>query len=303
MPSDASSLAAGVDRAFFFILWIAVALLVLITVLMIYFVIRYHRSKNQTPKQIEGNTLLEITWIVIPTILVLGMFYYGWVGFKVMREIPEDAMVVKVEARMWLWSFEYENGKKSQILRIPVGKNIKLTMTSRDVVHSLYIPAFRVKEDLVPRQETSMWFVSNRIGTYDLFCAEYCGVGHSSMGSKVIVMPEKDFEAWYSAAEGEAWIQLDGAALVEKHGCLACHSLDGSRRLGPTLKGIYRKERRVVISGTERTVLADDDYLRRSLLRPNYELVKGFQPLMPSIEGIVSEKEIEAMIEYMKELE
>jgi cytochrome c oxidase subunit 2 len=302
MPSDASSLAAGVDRAFFFILWIAVALLVLITVLMIYFVIRYHRTKNQTPKQIEGNTMLEIIWIVIPTILVLGMFYYGWVGFKVMREIPEDAMVVKVEARMWAWSFEYSNGKKSQILRIPIGKNIKLSMTSRDVVHSLYIPAFRVKEDLVPRQETFMWFVSNRIGTYDLFCAEYCGVGHSAMGSKVIVMPEKEFGEWYDTPEGEEWVSLDGADLVEKHGCLACHSTDGSRRLGPTLKGIFGKERVVVTSGKERTVVVGEPYLRKSLLEPNHDILKGFQPVMPSVEGVVSEKEIEAMINYLKDL-
>jgi len=302
MFSEISTLAAGVDRAFFFILWVSIILLALITFLMIYFVIKYHRTKNQDPKDIEGNTVLEIIWIAVPTILVLGMFYYGWIGFEAMRDVPKDAMVVKVEARMWSWSFQYENGKRSQQLRIPVGRNIKLQMISKDMIHSLYIPAFRVKEDLVPRYETYMWFVSNRVGTYDLFCAEYCGVGHSTMTSKVIVMPEKEFEEWYKTEEGKEWIPMDGRLLIEKNGCLECHSTDGSKRLGPTLQGIFGKERVVVTRGKERTVMADDVYLRKSILEPDYDVVKGYQNIMPSMEGVLSEKELDAMIAYMKDL-
>lgn len=302
MFSDASTLAAGVDKAFFFILVISVLLLVLITFLMIYFVIKYHRTKNQTPENIHGNTILEIIWIVIPTILVLGMFYFGWIGFERMRDVPEDAMLVKVEARMWSWSFLYENGKRSDKLRIPVGKNIKLNMTSKDVVHSLYIPAFRVKEDLVPRQETYMWFVSNRVGVYDLFCAEYCGVGHSTMGSKVIVMPEKEFEEWYGASEEKSWPPLDGAKLIKKHGCLECHSTDGSKRLGPTFKGIFGKERIVVTQGKERKVLVDYGYLQKSILEPDYDVVKEYQPIMPSMVGVLSKEELDLMITYLKDL-
>jgi len=302
MFSEISTLAAGVDKAFFFILWVSIILLVLITFLMIYFVIKYHRTKNQDPKDIEGNTLLEIIWIAVPTILVLGMFYYGWIGFEAMRDVPGDAMVVKVEARMWSWSFQYENGKRSQQLRIPVGRNIKLQMISKDMIHSLYIPAFRVKEDLVPRYETYMWFVSNRVGTYDLFCAEYCGVGHSKMTSKVIVMPEKEFEEWYKTEKGKEWVSMDGGLLIEKNGCLECHSTDGSKRLGPTLKGVFGKERIVVTRGKERKVMADDAYLKKSILEPDYDVVKGFQDIMPSMEGVLSKKELDTMITYMKDL-
>lgn len=302
MFPQASTLAAGVDRAFFFILWVSVALLAVITFVMVYFVVRYHRKRHKTPQDIEGNTLLEIVWIVIPTILVLAMFYYGWVGFKAMRQVPANAMVVKVEGRMWSWAFEYENGKRANRLRVPLGRDIKLAMISRDVIHSLYIPAFRVKEDLVPRQETTMWFVSNRLGTYDIMCAEYCGMGHSGMMSKVIVMPEKDFQQWYDAPEGEAWVPLDGAVLVQKHGCLGCHSTDGSKLLGPTFKGLYGKERLVVTAGEERTVMADDVYISRAVVAPEYDMVKGYQGIMPSMDGVLSEKEIEAIIAYLKEL-
>ena len=300
MVSDISSLAAGVDRAFFFILWVSVVLLAVITVVMVVFVIKYSRKKNKTPKDIEGNTVLEVIWIVVPTLLVLGMFYYGWVGFELLRNIPEDAMMIKVEARMWSWSFEYANGKKSDKLRIPVGRNVKLQMNSKDVVHSLYIPAFRVKEDLVPRQETYMWFVSNRVGTYDLFCTEYCGHGHSKMSSKVIVMPEKDFELWYKTAEGEKWVPLDGELLVEKNGCLECHSTDGSPMLGPTFKGIFGKKRVVLTKGREIETVADEEYLRNSLLEPDRDLVKGFQATMPSLEGGLTANEIETIITYLK---
>ena len=302
MFPQASTLAAGVDKAFFFILWVSVVLLVVITFLMIYFVVRYHRTRNKIPKDIESNTLLEIVWIVIPTILVLAMFYYGWVGFKAMRQVPADAMVVKVEARMWSWTFEYENGKRTEQVRVPLGRDVKLTMTSRDVSHSLYIPAFRVKEDLVPRQETNMWFVSNRLGTYDIMCAEYCGMGHSRMMSKVIVMPENDFQEWYIAPEGEAWVPLDGAVLLQKHGCLGCHSTDGSKLLGPTFKGLFGKERVVVTAGKQRTVVADDVYIERSILAPAYDMVKGYQDIMASMDGVLSDREIEAIITYLKEL-
>jgi cytochrome c oxidase subunit 2 len=302
MFSDASTLAAGVDFAFFFILLISVLLLILITFLMIFFVVKYHKKKNKKPQDIEGNTLLEIIWIVIPTILVLGMFYYGWVGFEVMRDIPEDYMVVNVEGRMWGWSFKYESGKRSDVLRVPLGKNIKLLMISKDVIHSLYIPAFRVKEDVVPKQQTYMWFVSNRVGTYDIFCAEYCGVGHSRMGSKVIVMPEKDFEKWYRSTEEEDWASMDGNVLLDENGCLQCHSTDGSKMLGPTLKNLYGKERTVLTEGTERKLIANEEYIKKSLLEPEYDIVKGYQPIMPSSEGVLSEKQIEAMTTYIKDL-
>ena len=161
------------DNVFLLLLVISVVLLISITFTMIYFVVKYNRKKNPTPENIESHLLLEITWIVIPTLLVLGMFYYGWSGFKFMRTAPEGAMTVKATGRMWSWQFEYDNGIKSGELKVPIGKPVKLLITSQDVLHSLFIPAYRIKEDAVPGMETHLWFLPDKEGEYDLFCSEY----------------------------------------------------------------------------------------------------------------------------------
>lgn len=197
MFSGASNLANTVDSVFLFICSICVALLVIVTFVMVYFVIRYSRKKNIIPSNIEGNLPLEIIWTVIPVILVLAMFYYGWIGYKEIRNVPKNAMVIKATGHMWAWSFEYENGKQSKILNLPLGKPVKVELYSWDVIHSLYIPAFRIKEDVVPNKKNYMWFEPTKAGSYNIFCAEYCGQGHSSMLTKIIVMPENEFKAWY----------------------------------------------------------------------------------------------------------
>jgi cytochrome c oxidase subunit 2 len=187
-----------VDNSFIFIIAISALLLVGITAAMIYFAIRYSEKNNPRPDQsITGNTTLEVVWTVIPLILVLAMFFYGYIGFKDIRNIPPDAMVVKVTGRMWAWSFEYENKRKSDtLLYLPAGKNVKFELSSADVVHSFYVPAFRVKEDCVPNRTNLMWFHTSQQGTYDILCAEYCGMNHSYMRGKVIILPEKDFLDW-----------------------------------------------------------------------------------------------------------
>jgi cytochrome c oxidase subunit 2 len=307
------TLSGTVDKVFIFIAAISLILLVLVTVTMIYFVIRYSRDKNPDPQDIEGNFLLEVAWTLIPTILVLAMFYYGYAGFKYMRDVPKNAMIIKVTARQWSWLFEYESGKTSGELTVPLGKPVKLVMTSKDVLHSLFIPAFRVKEDTVPGQETYLWFVADAEGSFDLFCAEYCGVAHSAMMSKVnVILPEK-FSRWLEedakvakgeTAEGpkEKVSGEKGASLASEKGCIGCHSVDGSSLVGPSFKGIYNRKTTVITDGKEREVISDEEYLKRSILNPGADIVKGYPPIMPSQEGALTDRELEEMVEYLKTL-
>jgi cytochrome c oxidase subunit 2 len=200
MFSGASNIANEVGNIFLFILLICATLLLLITFLMVYFVIKYNRKKNVSPADIKGNNTLEVIWTVVPTILVMAMFYYGWTGYKVMKNAPKDAMLVKVTGVRWKWTFEYENGKIADKLYAPLGRPVKLELSapSNDVIHSFYVPAFKIKEDVVPGMKTYLWFKPTELGEYDALCAEYCGVDHSKMLSKVIVMPEEEFRKWYS---------------------------------------------------------------------------------------------------------
>lgn len=296
-----------VQNIFLYIAVISVSILVLITFLMIYFTLRYHRKRNPLPEDIRGNLWLEILWTVIPTLLVLSMFYYGWTGFRILKQVPEGALKVKVSARTWSWLFEYENGSKTTELTIPVGKPIHLQLTSQDVIHSFYVPAFRVKQDAVPGMTTALWFRARETGTYDVLCAEYCGQQHAYMLTKVRVLSEEEFNRWYDEKGRELKIEKPigaalGVRLVQEKGCLACHSTDGTPRVGPTLKGLFGKTITVITEGKERQLRVDEEYLRKSLLEPNTDVVKGFPPIMPTQKGVSNEEEIMAMLHYMKEL-
>lgn len=299
-------LSGSVDDIFFFIVGICVVLLIGVTGAMLYFVVRYSRKRNPDPEDVKDNLLLEIIWTVIPTFLVLVMFWVGWKGFQYMRTAPPDAMLVKVTGRMWTWSFEYENGKQSTVLNVPVRRPIKLAITSADVLHSFFIPAYRVKEDAVPGRETRLWFLPDEVGTYDVFCTEYCGAGHSGMITKVAVMTQKDFYGWYKgeapATAAGAKKLPDGSALMREKGCVACHSLDGTAKAGPTLKGVLGRKVIVVTAGKERAITVDEAYLRRSLLDPQADVVKGFPPIMPSQKDVLKDDEIDAIILHLKGL-
>lgn len=298
-----------VNSVFILFLVICVSLLVLVTSFMLYFVFRYSRKRNTSSEDIAGNLFLEITWTVIPTILVLIMFYYGWAGFKSMQGTQKDVMSVKVTGRMWSWLFEYENGIKSDILSLPFGEPVKLTLISEDVIHSFFIPAFRVKMDAVPGMKTRLFFTPKELGNFDAFCAEYCGQGHSSMLAKVRVIKKEEFERWYEAKgtaekgeEEKKAPDLKGAELVRLKGCIACHSIDGSMKVGPTFKGIFEREITVITSGKEREVIADEEYLRKSILEPASDLVKGYPPIMPPQGSMLSQEELSDIIEYLKKL-
>lgn len=294
--------AATVNNVFLFLLIISVVLLISITATMVYFVFRYSRKNNPSPENIPSNMALEITWIVLPTILVLSMFYYGWSGFKVMRTVPENAMEVNVTGRQWSWQFEYANGKKSDELMVPAGKPVKLIITSADVNHSLFIPAFRIKEDAIPGKVNYLWFHPEKEGQFDLFCTEYCGTGHSSMVSKVIVMSSDKFSEWLNTGAESAAAPPPGLELLKDKGCLGCHTTDGTPRVGPTFKGIFGRQVTVITEGEERTITVDEAYLKRSILDPDEDVVKGFPDIMPEQRDNLNEEEGEQIIQYLKGL-
>jgi cytochrome c oxidase subunit 2 len=231
------------------------------------------------------------------------MFYYGWIGYKPMRKVPADAIPVNAIGQMWSWSFEYPNGKKSAELVVPLNKAVKLNLISRDVLHSLYIPAFRIKEDVVPGKDNYMWFIAQQEGEYDLFCAEYCGERHSYMLSKVRVIPEADYIAWLDKSDVPA-DEHPGLTIMKQNACITCHSLDGSRIIGPSFKGIYGHEVEVITeTGEEKTVMVDDEYIRSSLYEPNKEVVKGYNKgLMISYKEQLKEEQVQQIIEFIKTL-
>jgi cytochrome c oxidase subunit 2 len=278
---------------------ISVLFLVLVTFFIILFLVKYNKRRHPQAQEVGESLLLEIVWTVIPMALVLALFYFGWKDFDYIRNPPKDAMPVTVIGRQWSWLFEYENGKESDVLRVPLGKPIRLILTSKDVIHSFFVPAFRIKEDCVPGMETHLWFSVDEAGSYDVFCTEYCGVGHSHMRSKVVAMPPAEFAVWYRQAAAEK-PQERGLKLLLAKGCLGCHSIDGTRRDGPTLKGIYNRRVTVLEKGKEKDVSADEAYLKSSILQPGFDVVKGFQPIMPAMP--MTAEELQTIIDYLKGL-
>ena len=289
----------AVDTAFTFIIGVCVVLLLGITATTVAFVIRYHRSRAPEPtSQVSGNVWIEIVWTALPTLLVMVMFYYGWAGYLTLRDLPKDAVAVTATARQWSWEFTYANGKNSPKLYVPAGKPVRVKLVSLDVLHGFYIPAFRVKRDVVPGMlNNQTWFVADKAGSYDLFCSSYCGTGHSAMITTVEALPPEQFAAWLQQTEGA---EHKGKELLEKHGCLGCHSLDGSPKAGPTFKGIWGQTVTVLTNGVERTLTVDEAYLRRCILEPKVNVVKGFPPIMPSFAGVLSDDEVNAIIDFIR---
>jgi cytochrome c oxidase subunit 2 len=292
-----------VDRVFFYILAVTVFLLCLITFLMVYFVIRYRKERSPQPADIHENTWLEIIWTVVPTLLVLTMFYYGLTGFNFLKKAPEGAMKVKVIARQWAWLFEYENGIKSNELKVPLGKPVQLSLTSEDVIHGFYAPAFRIKQDVVPGMVNHLWFQPTEVGTFDVLCTQYCGLQHAKMLTRIVVLPEDEFNQWYQKGKEEmeaAKGKPRGAQLYQEKGCVACHSIDGSQRAGPSFKGLFGKKEKVLTDGKERTVVVGEAYIRKYIMEPNVDIVVGYPPIMPPQK--LTEDELNELISYIKEL-
>jgi cytochrome c oxidase subunit II len=307
--TDASNYVSSFNTSFYFILVISLLLLTGLTLTMLYFVFRYNNKKNNSATQIEGSTILEITWTVIPTLLALVMFYYGWAGWKPMNKPPKDAMNITSIARMWSFSFLYENGRQSPDLIIPVNTPVKIKLTSLDVIHSLYIPAFRIKSDMVPGREKVMWFLPEREGEYDLFCAEYCGLRHSYMNAKVKVMSKASFDTWFNdttmmekAVEGTAPGSA-GMEIMKANGCNACHSTDGSKIVGPSYLNLWGEQQVVIRDGKEITLKVDEEYIKRAIYDPGFEIVKGYpKGLMQSYKSTLTDSDITKITEYLKTL-
>ncbi len=302
MRTGASTFAEGVDLSLYIIAGISIFFLVGITVVMIYFVIRYSRKRNPKATNIEGSNTLEVIWTVIPTILVLVMFYYGWMGYKPMREVPDDAMVIDAYAQMWKFSFKYPDGKITDSLVVPVNRPVKLNLHSRDVLHSFYVPAFRIKEDMVPGKNNFLWFNSNLEGRYDILCAEYCGQLHSYMLSSVTVVSDAEYQTWLTSTSSIT-DEHPGLTVLKQNACLTCHSQDGSKIIGPSFKGIFGKTEIVLTDGVEREIVIDSAYIARSIKDPNADIVQGYMKgLMVSYEGVVTDEQIVDIIDYIKNL-
>ena len=287
----------AVDKAFYIIFGISGVALLGITVATVYLVWRYNRKRCPVPiSQKDHNVWLEVTWTIIPSILVMMMFWYGWEGYLSLRRVPDNAIPIKGAARMWSWLFTYENGKTSDKLYVPVGTPVNIRLSSEDVLHSFYVPAFRVKRDTVPGMETYVWFIAEEPGSYDLFCAEYCGVAHSKMITTVEAVPAAEFAGWLAEKPVAA---AAGKALLQKHGCLGCHSLDGTSSVGPSFQGIGDREVTVSSNGGTATLTTDRAYLERAIVEPGVEIVEGYPPAMPSYADKIPESEMGGILDYL----
>ncbi len=297
-----STFAADVDRAFMVVNVISVFLFAVVVGSMFYFVYKYNTKKHPPEKaeNIEHYTPIEIAWTVIPTILLGIIFYYGLDSLRMQRTMPkgDDTLHVKVKAQKWSWSFEYENGKKSPELVVPINRDVKLTMTApvNDVLHSFYVPAFRTKEDIVPGLTTYLWFNATKKGKFDIQCAEYCGTRHSYMLSFVNVVDNQEYEEWLNPKVVE--VVPKGKTLLEQHGCLGCHAMDSTVLVGPGFKDIYNSK---VMLTSKQEVLRDDQYLADAILDPDKEIVEGYFPgVMPAFKGVLSSDDVNEIIKYLK---
>lgn len=304
----AQSTVAAVDTSFIFIMAFAFLLFALIMFLMLFFVVRYRRSRNPVPEETRANPWMEVGWIAAALILVLLMFFSGLTGFQFLRRPPSGAMNVTVTARQWSWLFQYENGHTTTELVVPQGKPVSLALVSQDVIHSFYVPDFRVKQDVVPGMTTRAWFQADRPGTHDILCAEYCGLEHSQMMSRVVVVTEADFARWYAGDEeaipGVESLENNptGEKLLRIKGCLDCHSTNGAKGIGPTFKGLYGSRVDVTTAGRKRTVVADEEYCRRSLIDPGADVLVGYRDSMPSEKGKLTEAEVAEIVTFLESL-
>jgi cytochrome c oxidase subunit II len=302
IPETASTLAEEVDPLFYFILGVTVFFTLLIAVLILTFIVRYRRrSEADRPPQIRGDLALELTWTIIPLAIALGMFVWGARVFMVWATPPEDAMEVYVVGRQWMWHLQHTGGQREiNQLHVPVGRPVKLTVTSQDVIHSFFIPAFRLHRDALPDRYTSAWFQATKVGRYRLYCSEYCGTNHSNMIGEVVVMDPEAYREWLTRGADDS-LATKGAKLFRKLQCVACHSAD-SRARAPVLENLYL--RRVTLAGGT-SVVADEEYLRESIRTPNAKIVAGFQSpsIMPPFgDDVVDEEEMIQLIAFLRAL-
>ena len=302
LPDQASTFAPSVDALYFYLWGLTGFFTLLIVSVLIFFVIKYRkRAPFEVPRPIAGSLLLESLWSAIPFLIAMSIFVWGANVFFAQRRVPNDAMEIFVVGKQWMWKFQHTTGQREiNELHVPVGRKVKLTMASEDVIHDLFIPAFRTKADVVPGRYTTLWFEATKPGRYHIFCAEYCGTNHSGMGGWIEVMNQTDFDNWLSGNANQMSPAAAGKELFTATlGCSTCHNADGSGGRGPALTGLFGKT--VQIEGGA-TVTADEAYIRESIINPQAQLVAGFQPIMPTFKGQLSEEQILQLVAYIKSL-
>ncbi|HTP64969.1 MAG TPA: cytochrome c oxidase subunit II [Geobacteraceae bacterium] len=299
-------LAEEVDSVFIFIFLVGLFFFIITQGALIWFAVRYRRRRHaeeaETP-YITGNRPLEIVWVVVPSLLLLAIFLYGYVVFRDIRTPPAGAAEINVTAKQWLFVFKYADGRQEiNQVHVPMGKPVRFLLTSADVIHGFYLPEFRVKQDILPGRYTDLWVQPVKEGSFDIFCTQYCGTGHSTMRAVMVVMNPQQYSEWAAGEEekgGAKPLSEKGKELAEKSGCMACHSTDGSAKIGPTWKGLFGSQV-TFTDGT--TAKADEQFLKDYILVPNVKVIKGFQPVMPAFKGQLSDDDVTAIIEYIKTL-
>ncbi len=323
-PLQGSDIAVQWDSLYNFLVWLSIFFFVLVVGGMIYFVFAYRHHPGKKTQYITGSHFLEAIWIAVPTLLLLGIFTWGYSVYHSMTQAPSDAYEIRAIGKQWLWTFQYDNGRTTVgEAYVPLNRPVKLIMTSEDVLHSFFIPNFRIKQDVVPGMYSSVWFTATVPGKHQVFCAEYCGTSHSGMLAKIIALNDEQWEAWnnhkklgaipeagsdfsssssdLSASRVVAQVSLaeQGRAVYETKGCLACHSVDGTQKVGPTHKGLFGSS---VEMADGKVLIADENYIRTHIENPQKNTVKGFNPVMPTFKGLINETEMNALIAYIKSL-
>lgn len=301
LPERASSVAGEVDALFFFLVAITVFFTVGISIAILFFAIRYRRrSPDERPGEIHGSLALELTWTLIPLAIVVVLFVWGAKVFFHLNRPPDDAMTVSVVGKRWMWKIQHPTGQREiNELHVPRGRAVRLVITSEDAIHSFFIPAFRIKKDAVPGRYNTAWFRATKTGSYHLFCAEYCGTEHSRMTGRIVVLEPSAYQAWLAGGPAGESPVAAGEKLFTELACATCHRPDSAGR-GPVLTGIFGRE---VKLATGEAVVADEAYVRESIVNPAARVVVGYQPVMPTFQGLVSEEQLIALVAYIESLQ
>jgi cytochrome c oxidase subunit 2 len=303
LPQQGSAYAHDVDSLFMFLVYLSIFFFTLVAGLVIWSVFRYRRKPGRKTPHITDHLGLELTWSIVPLVIVMGVFFWGFRNYIQSQVAPNEALEITVTAKKWVWSFEYPDGTRTlNEVHVPVNKPVRFIMTSEDVLHDFYVPDMRVKMDVVPNRYTEVWFQPTVEGLHQLTCAEYCGKGHSDMRGKIYVDSEAKYQKWVEEG-GDEWKTMTPAAygqlLYESKGCSTCHSLDGTRMQGggPSWKGIFGKLEHM---GDGKDYKVDENYLRESMMVPSAKVVAGYDNIMPVFQGLLREREIGALIQFIK---
>jgi len=301
IPESASTYSGDVDALYFYISGVTVFFTLLISFVIIFFVIKYRRRNPfEIPRPIEGSMKLETLWSVIPLLIAMSIFFWGAKVYFNQYRPPKNAIEVYVVGKQWMWKFQHATGQREiNELHIPVGRKIKLIMATEDVIHDVFVPAFRIKADVVPGRYTTEWFEATKPGRYHFFCAEYCGMNHSGMGGYVVVMEPTEFENWLSGNTNQMSPAAAGQQMFESLGCASCHGANAEGGRGPALLGVYGSN---VVLNNGQSLKADEAYVRESILNPQAKIVTGFGPIMPSFQGQLSEEQLLQLVSYIKSL-